>query len=90
MLKTFIRSLSFLQNQERLLPNERDGISVIAFYSPEMCKGVNDDSKEFFNRSANDRTDYIATKKPLAPRRLTDPEVSEFSLNNAAYADRNC
>ena len=37
----------WLQNQARLLPNERDGISVIGFSSPAMCKGVNGDDPVF-------------------------------------------
>ena len=49
LLKKISRSVPFLQNQERLLPNEGDGISVIAFSFPETCKGVNGDAPEFLN-----------------------------------------
>ena len=79
----FNRSVSFFQNQEILLPNERDGISVIEFSSPEMCKGVNSDAPDFFNRSVNYHTCCIATNDPLTARRFTCPIVGELSLNNA-------
>ena len=83
LLNKFSRSVSFLQNQERLLPNERDGISVIEFSSPAMCKGVNGDTPDFFNCSINSHTSYIATNNPLSARRFTHPIVGELSLNNA-------
>ena len=90
LLNKFRRSVSFLQNQEGLLPNERDVISVIAFSSQEMCKCVNGDAPYSLNRSDNTHTNCIATNKPLSARRLNHPTVGELSLNNATYAARNC
>ena len=81
-MNKFSRSVSFLQNQEILLSNERDGISVIMFSSPEMCKGVNGDAPAFFNRSANAHTSCISTNDHLAARRFTHPIVGDLSLNN--------
>ena len=78
VLNKFSRSVSFLQNQARLLPNERDGIFVIEFSSPEMCKGVNGDAPAFLNLSANARTSCIATNDTLATRRFTHAIVGEF------------
>ena len=37
LLNKFSRSVYFLQNQARLLPNDRDGISVIEFF-PQQCE----------------------------------------------------
>ena len=71
------------------MPNERDGISVIAFSFTEMCKGVNGDDPAFINRSINYRASCIATNKPLAARYFTHTIVGELSLNNATYAARN-
>ena len=65
------------------MPNERDGIYVIEFASPEMCKGINDDSPSYFNGSVNVRTSCIATNDPLSARRFTHPIVGDLSLNNA-------
>ena len=78
--------MSFLQNQARLMPNERDGISVIVFSSPEICKGVNGDAPAFFNCSVNYRTNFIANIDPLATRRFNHPIVGELSLNSATWA----
>ena len=82
ILNKFSRSVSFLQNLEIILPNERDGIPVIAFYSPSMCKGVNDDAPAFFNCSVSSPTSCIATNEPLVARLFTYPIVGELSLNN--------
>ena len=82
-LNKFSRSVSFLQNQDILLPNERDGISGIASSSPEIYKGVNGDSPAFFYRIVSARTSCISTNEPLSARRFTNPIVGEFSLNNA-------
>ena len=90
LLSKFSRSVSFLQNQEGLLPNERDVISVISFPSPTMCKDVNGDAPAFFYCSDNARTNCISTNEPLAARRLTHPTVGELSLNNVTYAALNC
>ena len=81
-IEQIIRSVSFLQNQDRLLPNERDGISVIELSSPEICKGVNGDSPECFNRSVNALTSRIAINDPLSARRFNHQIVGELSLNN--------
>ena len=88
-MNKFSRSVSFLQNQERLLPNKRDGIPDIEFSSPAMCKGVNGDAPDFLNRSVNACTNCIATIDPLAARRFTYLIVGELSLNSATWAARN-
>ena len=54
-----------------------------------MWKGVNGDAPSFFNRSANDRTNYIATNKPLVAKRLTHPTVVDLLQKNAMYAAHN-
>ena len=83
MLNKFSRSISFLQNQEILLPKERDEIFVMEFSSPEMFKGINGDAPDFFNCRASARTSCIATNELLAARRFTHPIVGELSLKNA-------
>ena len=54
-----------------------------------MCKGINGDAPDFFNRSVNSRTSCIATNDPLAARHFTHPIVGELSLNIAMRDDRN-
>ena len=54
-----------------------------------MCKGVNGDDPEFFDRSGNARTHCIATNDPLDARRFTHLIVGELSLNSAMWAARN-
>ena len=81
-MNKFSRSVSFLQNQAILMPNERDGISIIEISSPAMCKGVNGDTPEFFNRNVNARTSCVSTNDPLSARHFTHPIVGELSLNN--------
>ena len=76
-MNKFSRSVSLLQNQDILLPNERDGISVIEFSSPTMCKGVNGDAPDLFSRSVDAHTGSIATNDPLVARRFTHPIVGE-------------
>ena len=71
------------------MSNERDGIFVIEFYSPEMCKGVNDDAPDFLNISVIARTSFIATNYPLAVRCFTHPVVGELSLNNVTWSASN-
>ena len=82
-IETFSRSVSFLQNQARLLSNERDGIYIIEFSSLAMCKGVNSDAPEFLNCSVNARTSCIATNETLYVNSFTHPIVGELSLKNA-------
>ena len=89
LLNKFRRSVSFLQNQEILLPNKRDGISVIAFYSPAMCKGVNGDAPAFLNRIVSAITSYISTNEPLSERRFIHPIVGELLQKNVIYDARN-
>ena len=83
LLNKFSRSVSFLKKQERLLTNELDVISVIAFSSPAMCKGVNGDAPDFLNHSVNARTICSATNDLLAEKSFTHLIVGELSLNNA-------
>ena len=88
-MNKFSTSVSFLQNQARLLPKDRDEISVIEFTSSEMCKGVNGDAPDFFNRSVNARTNCIATNDPLSASHFTHPIVGVLSLNSTTWAARN-
>ena len=53
----------------------REGISVVAFYSPEICKGIKGDAPDFFNHNDNTYTNCIATTETLAARLLTHPKV---------------
>ena len=86
--KKWRRSVSLSQNQEVLLPNERDGISVLSFYSPQMCKRVNGDAPDLFRHNANACTKCIATNKIVVARHLTHPTAGELSLENATHDAR--
>ena len=54
-----------------------------------MCRGVNGDAPDFFNRSVNDRTNCISSNEILAARCFTHPIVGELSPKKAMYAARN-
>ena len=84
-LKKVGKSESFLQNQAALLPNERDGTSVKAFFSPAMCIGVRGETWLIFSRKARACNSWSATKDPFAFAAIlrTQLTVGELSLNMA-------
>ena len=79
-------SLSFLQNHYFLLPNDRDGVSVIWFFLPPMCWGVRGEHLLYFSRRASARSSCPATIDPFAAILVTHPTVGELSLNKPQCA----
>jgi hypothetical protein len=82
-LKSVSNSSSVLQNHLLSLPNDRDGISVMAFFFPGMCSGVNGDTCFCFMRRLSARSSWSATLDPFAAILLTQLTVGELSLNSA-------
>ena len=77
-----------LQYHAALLPNDRNGMSVMTFWVPAMCWDINGDVPAIFSRRANACTNCMATSNHLAAIRLTHPAVGELSLNKATYFAR--
>jgi len=59
-LKSVSKSWSVRQCHCGSKPNEREGISVIAFCFPGMCSGVNGDARQICNHNANARMSCMA------------------------------
>ena len=76
-------SSSDLQCHWASLPNEREGISVIAFFLPGMCKVVSGDTCLCLILNANALNSWSATIDPLAAILLTQLTVGELSENSA-------
>ena len=83
------KSPSVLQCHPGTDPNERDGMSVMAFRLPSMCSGVSGELCWICNRSASARMSCIATRECFAASRWTQCTVGELSLNNAMCASFN-
>ena len=67
-------------------PNEREGISVIAFCTPRICSGVSGDAPFIFILNANARTSCPATTELFDASLFTQLTVGWLSLNTAAWS----
>ena len=67
-------------------PNDLDGISVMAFWTPAMCNGVSGDVLLILRRRARARISCIAASECLDAIRSTQCTVGELSLKRATCA----
>ena len=82
------RSESDLQCHLGSLPQERNGMSVIAFWQPAMCCGVNGDTWVAFKCSARARSNCAATADCLDASRVTQLTVGLLLLNKVTWLPR--
>ena len=71
LLKSVSKSLSDLQCQAGFEPNDRDGMSVSAFFFPAMWSGINGEALLIFNRSDSAQMSCIAVSECFAASRCT-------------------
>jgi hypothetical protein len=83
LLKRVSNSSSVLQCHFSVLPHEQDGMSVIAFSSPEICIVVRGETCFSLILSVMARKSWSATLDPFAAIFLTQLTVGELSLNSA-------
>jgi hypothetical protein len=81
-LKRVSKSLSVSHLQAGLLPNERDGTSVIALRSPAIWMGVRGHALCNFRCKAKACIKFSATLEHRDPRRATQPIDGELSPNS--------
>jgi len=86
VLKSVSKSSSVLQNHFGVEPNERDGMSVIAFCSPGMWREVNGEDRVICKRNARARKSCVATLDLREAKRSTQETVGELSLKRATCA----
>ena len=89
VLNRVSKSLSSSQYHSATLPNDRDGMSVIAFSFPGMWTGVMGHAPLIFSRSANARTNCAATAECRDASLVTQLTVGLLSLNRATRRSRN-
>ena len=82
-IKRVSKSKSSLQNHFGSLPNDRDGMSVMAFFLPAMCRVVRGKTFRSFMRRERAGRSWSATNDPLAAICHTQCKVCELSLNSA-------
>ena len=85
-MKRLSKSVSVLQYHFGSEPNERDGMSVIAFSMPGMWRGVSGDVLASCRRSASARRSCIATDDCFEAIRVTHETVGWLSLKRATCA----
>ena len=86
VLKRVRRSESVLQNHCGSDPNDWEGMSVIAFWTPAMCNGVSGDAFVSWSHKARTRISCIAMCEFRDAMRCTQCTVGELSLNSATCA----
>jgi hypothetical protein len=82
LLKNVSNLGSVLKCHWGTLPNERDGISIIAFFSPLICCGVNGQHLFAFSLSARACIKCTAVIDWCNASLSTHSAVGELSLNN--------
>ena len=82
-MKRVSNSSSERHNHFGSLPNDLDGMSVIAFCDPAMCNGVSGDAFALATRSDNARSSWAAITLCLLAWRRTHATVGELSLKSA-------
>ena len=86
MLKKVSNSASVLKFHFLLLPHDRDGMSVIAFWFPGMGIGVRGNAPFAFVLNASTRNNRAVTLEPFAAMHLTHPMVGKLLLNSLVCA----
>lgn len=82
-LKKVSKSFSFLKCHFDSLPNEREGMSVIVFWSPAMWRVVSGQLFCAFIRNASTRSSCSAIRLDRQAIRCTQLTVGLLSLNSA-------
>ena len=84
-LKNVRNSLLVLKCHFCSVPNDLDGMSVIALCFPLICCGVRGQHRCFFSRRARAATRFAATIECLDDRHVTQLIVGVLSLNRAMF-----